>query len=109
MDTTPTASTTPAQPIRRIVREYASLRVFHQDARELYARAGYTVSNTAGLSYRGLRGALAFYWPHQRHLIITYDSPTNPRHAPGGAVNAENMVAGAPARDGQRPRRPLTR
>jgi hypothetical protein len=79
MNTTPTASTTPAQPTQQIVRDYTSLRAFHQDARELYASNGYTVSHTTGLSHRGLKGALALYWSHQLHLSITYDSPTNSR------------------------------
>jgi hypothetical protein len=87
MDTTLTTSTTPALRTRQIVREYASLRAFHQDARELYARTGYTVSKTAGLAHRGLGDTVAFYWPHQRHLVITYDSPAIPWPTPVGAAS----------------------
>jgi hypothetical protein len=79
MNTTLTASTTPAQPTQQIVREYTSLRAFHQDAQQLYTSTGYTISHTAGLSHRGLKDALAFYWPHARHLTITYDAPTTPQ------------------------------
>jgi hypothetical protein len=85
MDTTPTPTTTSTQLTRQVVREYTSLRAFHQDARELYARTGYTISDTAGLAHRGLRDSLAFYWPHQRHLVITYAAPTNPWLVKGNA------------------------
>lgn len=62
----------------RIVREYTSSRAFHKEASELYARTGYTVADTAGMTYHGLVGALLSLWPHQEHLVITYESPTNP-------------------------------
>lgn len=61
-----------------IVREYTSTRAFDRDARELYARTGYTVSNTAGGPSRGLKGVLLSFWPREEHLTITYQSPTNP-------------------------------
>jgi hypothetical protein len=85
MNTTPTASTTPAQRTQQIVREYTSLRAFHHDAQQLYASSGYTVSHTVGLSHRGLKDMLPFFWPLQRHLSITYDSPTNPPPPSGDA------------------------
>lgn len=61
-----------------IVREYTSTRAFDRDARELYARTRYTISNTAGAPRRGLKAFLFSFWPHEEHLTITYQSPTNP-------------------------------
>src|SRR5690349_15303565 len=63
---------------RSFEREYASSRAFHRDAAALYARTGYTVSDTAGMPRRGLIGFLWSCWPHQEHMVITYQSPTNP-------------------------------
>lgn len=62
-----------------IMREYASPRAFHRDARELYARTHYTVSYTVGLAHQRivLRALQAFgLRPHP--VVITYQSPTNP-------------------------------
>jgi hypothetical protein len=70
---------------RRIVREYASSGAFHKDARELYARAGYTVADTAGITHRGLAGFFLSLWPREEHLVITYQAPTIPRLATAGA------------------------
>jgi len=62
---------------RSFEREYASSRAFHRDAAALYARTGYTVSDTAGMPRRSLIGFLWSFWPHQEHIVITYQSPTN--------------------------------
>jgi len=61
-----------------IVREYTSTSAFDLDARDLYAHTRYTVSNTAGGPCRGLKGIFFSFWPHEEHLTITYQSPTNP-------------------------------
>jgi hypothetical protein len=66
--------TSPAQQF--IVREYTSTRAFHTDAKQLYARTGYTVSQTAGMPQRGLRRVLLFFWPREEHVTITYQAPT---------------------------------
>jgi hypothetical protein len=61
---------------QRIVRDYTSTRAFDADAKELYARTGYTVSQTAGMPHRGLRRVLSSFWPREDHLVITYQAPT---------------------------------
>ena len=62
-----------------IVRDYTSTRAFHTDAKQLYARTGYTVSQTAGMPQRGLRRVLSSFWPREEHLTITYQAPTTAR------------------------------
>jgi hypothetical protein len=69
--------TSPAQQF--IVREYTSTRAFHTDAKQLYARTGYTVSQTAGMPHRGLRRVLSSFWPRDDHVTITYQAPTTAR------------------------------
>jgi hypothetical protein len=65
--------------LRKIVRDYASSKAFSKDARELYARTGYTVMRTSGMPRRGGWRALFHFWPREEHLVITYQAPTNPR------------------------------
>ncbi len=81
MQVSPTLFTAPtprAHPTPLLVREYTSVRAFHQDAQELYLRTGYTVSNTSGLANRGyFRRLLGFWGLRQEQLVITYQSPTN--------------------------------
>jgi hypothetical protein len=75
-----TIPTTSEQPTPVIVREYTSVRSFNRDARELYTRMGYTVSNTSGLAHRSyFRRILGFWGLHREHLqlVITYQAPTN--------------------------------
>ncbi|MGZ3666386.1 MAG: hypothetical protein ACXVDA_18115 [Ktedonobacterales bacterium] len=62
-----------------LVREYPSFRAFSKDASELYARTGYTVMNTNGMPQRGGWHAVFFLWPHEEHLVITYQAPSHPR------------------------------
>lgn len=69
---------------QRIVREYTSSRAFHKDAETLYARTGYTISDTAGITHRGLTGFFFSLWPREEHLTITYQAPTNPHVATAG-------------------------
>jgi hypothetical protein len=79
-----TIPTTSEQPTSMLVREYTSARAFRHDARDLYARTGYTVSNTSGLAHHGyIRRALGFFGLRQEQLVITYQAPTNewPVHA----------------------------
>jgi hypothetical protein len=81
---------TTTRAAQRMVREYTSSRAFRKDARALYARTGYTVSQTAGLAHRGLRSSLSFLgrefgWPRQQRLVITYSPPSTPRPAEAGA------------------------
>lgn len=73
-----TLSTASAYPTPLLVREYTSVRAFYHDARELYVRRRYTVSNTSGLAHRGyIRRVLDFCGLRQAHLVITYQSPSN--------------------------------
>ena len=72
------ASTT-SLSLRQIVREYSSRKAFSKDARDLYARTGYTVLRTSGMPRRGGWRAVFFLWPRQEHLVITFQAPTNPR------------------------------
>jgi len=87
MQVQPTPFTIPTpseEPTPVIVREYTSARAFHHDAREMYARTGYTVSNTSGLAHHGyVRRVLGFFGLRQEQLVITYQAPTNgwPVHA----------------------------
>jgi hypothetical protein len=75
MHATSIRSTPPTPPI---VREYTSSRAFHKDARELYARMGYTVMNTSGLARRGsATRVLTFFRRRPEHVVITYAAPTN--------------------------------
>ncbi|HEY7781324.1 MAG TPA: hypothetical protein VIC85_14035 [Ktedonobacterales bacterium] len=70
---------TSTQPSQLIMREYTSARAFRKDARQLYARTGYTVSATTGLARRGsAMSTLAFFRRRPEHLVITYRAPTNP-------------------------------
>jgi len=71
------SSANPSQ--RQIVREYTSSKAFSKDARELYARTGYTVMSTSGMPRRGGWHAVFYFLPRQEHLVITYQAPTNPR------------------------------
>jgi hypothetical protein len=71
------SSANPSQ--RQIVREYTSSKAFSKDARELYARTGYTVMRTRGMPRRRGWRAVFSFWPRQEHLVITYQAPTNPR------------------------------
>jgi hypothetical protein len=60
------------------VREYTSTRAFRHDARDLYARTGYTVSNTSGLTHYGyFKRIFALLARRPEHLVITYQAPTN--------------------------------
>ena len=58
------------------VHDYTSTRAVHTDAKQRYARTGYTVSETAGMPQRGLRRVLFFVRPREEHLVITYQAPT---------------------------------
>jgi hypothetical protein len=74
---------------QQMVRQYASSRAFRRDARLLFTRTGYTVSQTSGLAHRGLMGPLAilgreFGWPRPQQLVITYSPPSTPRPAETG-------------------------
>jgi uncharacterized membrane protein YeaQ/YmgE (transglycosylase-associated protein family) len=74
---------------QRMVREYTSSKAFRRDARQLYKRTGYTVSQTTGLAHTGLIRRLAFLgrefgWPRQQRLVITYSPPSTPRPAEAG-------------------------
>jgi hypothetical protein len=78
LPTQPFTPTPPTDSILSMVREYTSARAFHDDARELYMRMGYTVSKTSGLAHRSyLMRVLSFWGLRQEHLVITYQSPTN--------------------------------
>lgn len=71
-----TLSTPPRQ---QIMREYASPRAFHRDARELYASTHFTVSHTVGLAHRRLfLRALQTFGLCLQPVVITYQAPTNP-------------------------------
>jgi hypothetical protein len=64
---------------QQLVREYASPRAFHRDARELYARTHYTVADATGLAHRRffLRARQAFgLCAHP--VVITYQAPATP-------------------------------
>jgi hypothetical protein len=74
---------------QQMVRHYTSSRAFRRDARQLYKRTGYTVSQTAGLANTGFIHRLAFLgrefgWPRQQQLDITYSPPSTPRPAEAG-------------------------
>jgi hypothetical protein len=75
-----TFSTTTEHATPVIMREYTSARAFHHAAREIYARTGYTVSNTSGLAHRNyVRRILDFCGLRREplQLVITYQAPTN--------------------------------
>jgi hypothetical protein len=79
LPTQPFTRTPPTNSIPSLVREYTSDRAFRHDAQELYRRTGYTVSETSGLAHRSyLMRVLGFWRLRQEHLVITYQSPTNP-------------------------------
>jgi hypothetical protein len=86
MQTASTGQATSTRQPQRIEREYTSSRAFRKEAGELYARSGYTISQTIGIRNRRymmlpsfLMSFLLFVWPRREHLIITYQPPFTPR------------------------------